>query len=418
MRRFSLAAVCFFFITLLLTITTAFADSETASSDEDSIETVIETVVERPLTRQAPVPLVSPVIHLDADGNIEETKITSLSDWNSQDGSNRPERKMLNIWGADHPLSVKYRERYLNGNNKKWLIEALERSVLYRPYIIEQLKEHNLPLLLQYLPIVESYYNVYAVSYAGATGIWQFMTNSMGKLLSKNTWYDERRDPWKSTDAALAKLSENYNYFGDWAIAIAAYNCGVGAMNKVVSKNKDKDFWYLAEKGLLKSQSAEYVPKLLAIADLVENAEYYGVPEIAEAARQIGEEPSDKFDYIKTNGMYSLEQIATVTDTDSSLLRMLNPALLRSCTPARMEYTVRLPQGTLTEERNQTFICDALKQLGVPDDAIIYTVQQGDTLWGISRKYRLSVQDICDANDIKEKAILRLKQKLIIPLFN
>ncbi len=327
-------------------------------------------------------------------------------------------RKELEIWGADHPMAVKYREKFLTGQNKKWLIEALERSVMYRPYIIEQLQEKGLPLLLQYLPIVESYYNVYAVSYAGATGIWQFMTNSMGSKLSKNTWYDERRDPWKSTDAALDKLFYNYEHFGDWALGIAAYNCGTGAMNKVIKSNEGKDFWYLAENGKLKQQTAQYVPKLLAIADIIENAEYYGAEDIAEAAALIGDEPADHFDYFTTNNMYSIEQIAKITETDASLLRTLNPALLRSCTPARYTYAFRLPAGTITEERTPEFIAKSLKDLGTPDDAIIYTVQEGDTLWGLSRKYKLSVQDLCDTNNIKENGVLRIKQQLIIPVLD
>ncbi|MBP5157833.1 MAG: transglycosylase SLT domain-containing protein [Treponema sp.] len=388
------------------------ADIPTAGAAEDG--EVIEVGIQLPpadveagLAGEAPELEASPVVNLDWDGQVVEVSAGEL-----------PERKILEIWGADHPSAVKYRERYVNGQNKKWLIESLERSVPYRPYIVQKLKEYNLPLLLQYLPIVESYYNPYAVSYAGATGIWQFMTNSMGSRLTKNTWYDDRRDPWKSTDAAVAKLAENYSYFGDWAIAIAAYNCGVGAMNKVVKKNKDKDFWYLAEKKLLPSQSVEYVPKLLAIADLIENAEYYGVTDIAEAAAIADLDSVDEYDFLTTSKMYSLEQIASVTGLDGSLVRRLNPSLLRSCTPAREKFSVRLPAGTLTEELTEEAVNTALAALGTPADAIVYTVKEGDTLWGISRRYSLSVKDLCDANDILEKSILSIRQKLIIPIFD
>ncbi|MCR5763207.1 MAG: transglycosylase SLT domain-containing protein [Treponema sp.] len=322
------------------------------------------------------------------------------------------QRKELEIWGADHPLSVKFREQSLTERNKKWIIQALNRSIPYRPYIQQRLQELNLPSILQYLPIVESYYNVNAVSSAGATGMWQFMTNSMAPLLKKNTWYDDRKDPWKSTDAALAKLSENLKQFKDWPLAIAAYNCGSGAMSRAVRKNPGKDFWYLAEHNILKSQSSQYVPKLLAIADVIENAEYYGVPEIAEAANAIKDKKIEEYDFLTTNGMYSFAQIAELAGIEESVIKVLNPALLRNCTPARIEYKLRLPFGT-TEG-----LAQKLKDAGAPRDAIVYTVVEGDTLWGISRRYKLTVEDLCVVNNIREKDILHLKQKLIIPIFN
>lgn len=321
-------------------------------------------------------------------------------------------RKELELWGADHPLTVKFREQSLSERNRKWIIQALTRSVPYRPYIQQKLKELNLPLILQYLPIVESYYNVHAVSSAGATGMWQFMTNSMAPRLTKNTWYDERKDPWKSTDAALAKLSDNLKQFNDWPIAIAAYNCGSGAMARVVRNNPGKDFWYLAEHNLLKTQSAQYVPKLIAIADVIENAEYYGALDIAEANNLINDKDEISYDFITTKGMYSFKQIADLAGIEESVIKDLNPAVLRNCTPARMEYTLRLPLGA-AEGLEQK-----LEEAGTPQDAIVYTVVQGDTLWGISRKYKLTVEDLCIANNIREKDILKLKQKLIIPIFN
>ena len=325
----------------------------------------------------------------------------------------RPERRELEIAGADHALTAKYRKQYMSPYYQKVIIEALERSVPYRPYIREKLKEKGLPLLLQYLPIVESHYTIGAVSYAGATGMWQFMANSMAPLLSRNTWFDERRDPWKSTDAAALKLSTNYEQFKDWAIAIAAYNCGSGAMARAVRQNKGKDFWYMAEHGKLKSQSAQYVPKLLAIADLIENAAYYGLDDLARADKLIeGLEP-EEFDYLTTTGMYSLRQISELSGISESVLKKLNPALIRNCTPARIEYKLRLPKGSSPQELSQK-----LKASGTASDAIVYTVSKGDTLWGISKKYKLTVADLCLVNEIKENNILRINQKLIIPVFD
>src|SRR5574344_2266720 len=290
------------------------------------------------------------------------------------------ERKPLELEGVDHELTEKYRVRYLTTNGKQWLAKALADSAPYRPYIRQQLAEKNLPLILQYLPIVESNYKPSAVSRAGAVGIWQFMTNSMAPYMKKNAWYDERRDPWKSTDAALAKLAENYRMFGDWAIAIAAYNCGSGAMARIIRKYPGKDFWYLAENGLLRDQSTQYVPQLLAIAAIVENAEYYGAVDIGAADKRIEDAPVDEFEYVNVAGMLSLNQIAEITGVDKETVYLLNPALFRNCTPARMTYKIRMPAGT--GEAAET----ALKDHGIATDAVTYTVKSGDSLWAISRK--------------------------------
>lgn len=322
-----------------------------------------------------------------------------------------PERKPLEIEGVDNPLTVKYREHYLTNAGRQWLAKSLADSERYRPYVRQKLAENNLPMLLQYLPIVESNYKTTAVSSAGAVGIWQFMTNSMSPFLKKNTWYDERRDPWKSTDAAVRKLSDNYKMFGDWAIAIAAYNCGSGAMARLISKYPGKDFWYLAENGLLRSQSAQYVPKLLAIADIIENAEYYGAIDIGAADKIIEDAPVEEFDYVSVAGMFSLSQIAKATGISKDELYFLNPALFRNCTPAREVYSLRVPKDTgKTAE-------EALKKQGVATDAITYVVKQGDSLWAISRKYNVTVDDLCEVNNIKENNILSIGQTLIVPIF-
>ena len=105
----------------------------------------------------------------------------------------------------------------------------MQRSLLYRDFILDLLDTYQIPKELLFLPVIESGYSEYAVSKSGATGIWQFMENSMKPLLKKSTWFDDRRDGWKSTDMAILKLTENYKTFGDWALALAAYNCGAGA---------------------------------------------------------------------------------------------------------------------------------------------------------------------------------------------
>ena len=320
--------------------------------------------------------------------------------------------KDIGIFGLEEEETEKFHRQYTSEHGRKLLILSLENSVPYRPYIIEKLKEFDMPMYLQYLPIVESNYVPGAVSRSGATGIWQFMENSMAPLLKKDSWYDERRDPWKATDAALAKLQQNYKEFGDWALALAAYNCGAGAMARVLKKNPDKDFWQLSKDGLLPKQSIQYVPKLIAISDIIENADYYELDDILEAANLIEGKEVEEYDYVTTTAMLSFNQISEATGIEKTEIKTLNQALFRNCTPARETYELRLPKGT-GEEAEKKF-----KDLGIATDAIIYTVKKGDSLWKISRQYGITVNDICVVNGIKENGVLSIGKRLIVPIFN
>ena len=356
----------------------------------------------------------------DADPSVSEVDEASLSEDANRDNNIEENgeiyelgsRKELEINGYEHKLTQKWIDYYLTDQGQKWLKQVLSDSIPYRPYIREQLRENNMPMILQYLPMVESSYKATVVSRAGATGMWQFMENSMKPYLKKDNWYDERRDPWKSTGAAIHKLTDNYNMFGDWAIAIAAYNCGNGAMNRALRNSKEKDFWYMAENHILREQTIQYVPKLIAIAEVIENADYYGLIEIGAIDKMIEDKSSDQFDYITMAGMISLKEISRVTGIEEDVVKFLNPALYRNCTPAGETYDLRLPFGTGEEA------AAALKDSGSATDAILYTVVKGDSLWGISRRYGVTVTDLCQVNNIRENDILSIGQKVIVPIFN
>ena len=170
------------------------------------------------------------------------------------------------------PEVEKFRRQYLNEKWLKHLYNVLESAMEYRLFVRKSVQDKNLPEILEYLPVVESNYKTSAKSKSGAIGMWQFMANSVYPFLILDDFVDERLDPWKSTEAALKKLTENYNYFNDWLIAIAAYNCGVGAMNKILRKAEKKDFWYLVDKKLLPQQTADKEPKQNTKADMAKKS--------------------------------------------------------------------------------------------------------------------------------------------------
>lgn len=311
----------------------------------------------------------------------------------------------------NRPEVEKFRRQYLNEKKLNNLYSILENSMEYRLFVRKSIQDKELPEILEYLPVVESNYKTNAKSRSGALGMWQFMENSVYPFLVLDDFVDERLDPWKSTEAALKKLAENYNYFKDWQIAIAAYNCGVGAMNKILKKTEKKDFWELIDDGLLPEQTANYVPKLIAVADLAINAEYYKInlPDHKEEFDTLIAERDADFDYVITEKSYSLNQLAQEMRMDGDALKKLNPSYVRGVTYPAKKSEIRLPPGMKKSAE------DALKNLIPIDFPFKYTVVAGDSLWAISRKFNVTVRAICDLNNLNENDILRIGKTLYIP---
>lgn len=333
----------------------------------------------------------------------------------AEESKNLPEHISISFVSDEElqkPQVEAFRKMYLSEKWSALLRYYLESAMEYRLYVRKAVQDKEMPEMLEYLPVVESNYKTNAKSRSGAIGMWQFMANSVWPFLTLNDFVDERLDPWKSTDAALRKLTDNYNIFNDWLLAIGAYNCGVGAMNKAIKKaGGKKDFWYLAENGYLSRQTAEYVPKLIAIADLAINNEYYGIdiPSHDEEFEILENEKNGNFDYITVKNAYSLNLLAQEMRMDSDTLKKLNPSFTLGMTHPSRESRIRLPLGMAQSA------LDALENIKPVDFPIKYTVVAGDSLWSISRKYKTTVSAICELNGIKENAILKIGKILYIP---
>ncbi|RRN77524.1 lytic transglycosylase, partial [Pseudoxanthomonas sp. SGD-10] len=191
----------------------------------------------------------------------------------------------------------------------------------YFPIFEKALQQYKVPEAFKYLPIVESAMDPHAVSRVGATGLWQFMyTTGKGYGLTIDNYIDERKDPISSSFAASAYLRNAYNELGDWLLAMASYNCGIGAVKRALVRagGEDKDFWEI--KHLLPRETQNYVPKFIAVVYMMHYFDRHNDREIPEMDFRID------IDSIYVNRMVSFDSLADVLDIERKELQILNPA--------------------------------------------------------------------------------------------
>ncbi len=220
----------------------------------------------------------------------------------------------------------------------------LGRVNIYFPLFENVLREKGLPESLKYLPIIESGLRPSITSHAGAAGLWQFMKPTARMLdLKINRTIDERRDPMKSTYAAAEYLEFLYNKYEDWTLALAAYNCGPGNVNKAIRRSGSKDFWKLQK--YLPRETRNYIPKFIAASYLMN---YYHEHNI------VPQEPESELIFTGTAKVYekiNFKELAKQYELDLDLLKKLNPAYLRNYIPKNEDgkYTITLPEKNLFE---------------------------------------------------------------------
>ena len=277
----------------------------------------------------------------------------------------------------------------------------------YRPFILQELKEQDAPLCLQYLPVIESNYKITALSKSGASGLWQFMKNSIAPFnIRVNEWMDERRDPWLSTRAAIQKLKENYSYFQDWHLALAAYNAGLGGISRLMQSYKTNNYWDLAKKGALSTETKHYVPKFLAIAEILENHEYYG---LNFPSPEVTEHKSLDFVEIPIKKAVSLQILAEKIEVSEKELIYYNPSLYYGISPMDTSYRLRVSQDSA--EKTLALLNDESLPL---IQYSMYKIKSGDTLYALALHYGVSVDSIQKLNSLKTSKII-IGQNLLIP---
>lgn len=304
----------------------------------------------------------------------------------------------------DNALIRKYRDQYTSAEGIKYLSAIMKRSLPYRDYIQGEIERQEVPLFLLYLPVIESGFSVNAVSRSGATGMWQFMRNSIGGYgIRINEWMDERKDPWITTNAAIKKLKDNYNYLGDWYLALAAYNCGLGATTSAIKKGGKADYWYLCEKGYFKTETVHYVPKLLAIADILSRSAEYGIETGDSSANAV-------LTTLEIRRAVDISLLAKETGIDPALLKTANPALFYHITPPDTTYALRIPSDS--EEAVRALLADKSRLLL---EYYMYKIKSGDTLYALALHYGISVDMIVQSNPGLKPSTLKIGRNLVIP---
>ncbi len=326
----------------------------------------------------------------------------------------------------DHPISADLWDRIRAGfslelslNNKRiitqrnWYIEhrsylarVLKRAQPYLHYIVTEIEKRKLPLELALLPVVESAYDPFAYSRSQAAGIWQFIPSTAAIYgMKPNWWYDGRRDIITSTQAALAYLEKlNITFEGDWYLALASYNAGAGTVKRAIRHNQQKgkpvDYWSLP----LSKETRHYVPKLLAIAQIVQNPHLYSVN-----IEPINNQPY--FSVVETGGQIDLSMAADLSGIPLKKLYQLNPGFNRWASNPKGPHRLLVP-ATKAEK-----LYTAL--LEIPPERRIqwkyYKIRPGDTLINISEKYNTSTKYLMQANHLKTPRI-RAGDSLLIPI--
>ena len=266
------------------------------------------------------------------------------------------------------------------------------RASFYLPTMRKMFADSALPLDLAYLPLIESGFNPLAYSYANASGIWQFIS-STGKLygLRHNFWIDERRDPLRSTQAAISYLKKLYAEFGNWHLALAAYNCGENGVSHAIQRKKTNDYWKLP----LPCQTKNYVPFYLAAVTIAKNPKCFNLAMPAV-------EPFS-LDTVLVNDCIVLSDIADGLGIPFDTLKKINPHIMRWCTPPDVPNTVLyLPKG------QRCAFQDYYEKL--PEDKKIkwcrFLVKPGDNIQKVAKQFNITEDCLAAINHLKKNNVV------------
>uniref|UniRef100_A0A7V3ZXI9 LysM peptidoglycan-binding domain-containing protein n=1 Tax=candidate division WOR-3 bacterium TaxID=2052148 RepID=A0A7V3ZXI9_UNCW3 len=307
------------------------------------------------------------------------------------------------ILSAEEEIEIAKWYHFYNTRGKERVLRALTRGAPYFKKISEIVKSYGLPEDLAFLPVIESGFNLYAVSRRKAVGPWQFMSFTAKKYgLLVDWWIDQRLDPIYSTHAACKYLKDLFDLFGRWDLAIAAYNAGEGKVYSKLVKTNGEKFWDIRKQ--LKRETRNYVPSFLALIMFINDNK--------ELVSSILNTPEFTYDSVLVPSQANIKQLASWAGISEREFRLFNPYFHRFATPPYLKnYYVRIPLGT-----KEQFIS---RMNSTPKDewfkAQAHIVRKGETLYQIARKYGVTVTAIQQANNNINPKRLRPGMVLVIP---
>jgi membrane-bound lytic murein transglycosylase D len=285
------------------------------------------------------------------------------------------------------------------------LLRSLERAGKYKDMISKHLREEGVPQDLIYLAVAESGFQPQVLNArSGAGGMWQFMpTGAYG--LTRNGWFDERFDPEKSSKAYARYMKTLYDQFGDWYLAMAAYDWGPGNVQRAVMRTGYADFWELYRRNVLPGETKNYVPGIIAAIIMAKNPTQYGLDALVPDSPVIS-------DTITVDYPIDLRLVADVTNASLQEIVALNPSLLRMTTPRDMAFDLHIPVGT------RDAFADRIKE--IPEDKRaswrFHVVRSGETLDGIASALHAHPTEIAETNGLKAGDALDTGDELVIPV--
>ncbi|MDT8334676.1 MAG: LysM peptidoglycan-binding domain-containing protein [Desulfurivibrionaceae bacterium] len=360
---------------------------------EEDLEQALEEELDPLASEEIPLPSPAETVTLENDdrGDTEQLEIV------------KPEIEY------DFPITINshvefFLDKFQNSMHKTFRT-WLERSGRYLPMIQEELKNADMPLDLAYLPMIESGYRLTAYSRAKAVGPWQFM-HGTGRAydLAINNYIDERRDPIKSTKAAIRFLSDLYAEFDSWELAVAAYNAGGGRVRRAIQRTDSRDFWQLIKGKHLHKETKYYVPKLIAAIMIAKDPESYGFKDLVYKSPLA-------FETLEVPRWTTMQAVSVAGDIPLEEIHDLNRQLRRAITPAgENHYTIKVPLG------KKELIAKNLPRVKATISTAYKThvIAKGDTVSKICRKYKINKKTLLKANDLRSTELVAGK-RLRIP---